>query len=69
MSKPDKLHCSYCNLVDECTRTSCSRKAIFPLDGSIQMVEKKIYNRWRFPELMRLYKEVPLTKADLMTKY
>jgi len=33
------------------------------------MVEPKIYNRWRLPELMRLYKEVPLTKADLMTKY
>jgi len=67
--KPLQMRCKkYCDLYP-CDRINCSRKPIWHANEPIQMVEPKIYNRWRLPELMRLYKEVPLTKIDTMTKY
>lgn len=67
MMKPLKSRCrKYCDLYDECKRTECNRKLMWGDDGAIKMVEKdgECYSRTRKSEIVRLYKEVCLTKAE-----
>jgi len=66
--KPSSTYCQYCELNEDCQRANCARKAIFKND-IVVMVEPKLYNKIRSNELTRVYKEVPLTKKELLTKY
>lgn len=56
--KPPKENCKHCDLVDDCKRTQCNRKAIFTAYGTIKMCEPKEYDMVRKPEQVRAYREI-----------
>ena len=67
--KPLSMRCKkYCDLYP-CKRDECNRKPILYDNAPIKMEEPKIWANLRKSELATAYKAVPLSKADLLTKY